>query len=228
MNSFHLTTTRTARYFTLGDPGPDVTDLWIACHGYGQSAETFLKEFEIIARPGRLIVAPEALSRFYMAAPGAPHRKDTPVGGAWMTREDRDAEISDYVAYLDALVHLLRRQIAPEATVRALGFSQGMPTIYRWLALGTEAVDEAILWAGELPRDADDAAVKTKLGEAPVSLVAGTNDRYISPAMFHAFTTRLQRAGLNLRTLAFDGGHRLDRETLRVLASASALPVQGL
>ena len=89
-------------------------------------------------------------------------------------------------------------------------------------------MDEAILWAGELPRDADDAAVKTKLGEAPVSLVAGTNDRYISPAMFHAFTTRLQRAGLSLRTLTFDGGHRLDRETLRVLASASALPVQGL
>lgn len=218
MKSFHLETTRTARYFTLGDPAPDVTDLWIACHGYGQSAETFLKEFEIIARPGRLIAAPEALSRFYMAAPGAPHRKDTPVGGAWMTREDREADISDYVTYLDALAKLLRSQIAPGARIRALGFSQGMPTIYRWLALGTEPVNEAILWAGELPRDTDDAAVATKLGEAPVSLVAGTNDRYISPAMFHAFTTRLQRAGLNLQTLTFDGGHRLDRETLKALS----------
>ncbi len=218
MHTFHLHTTRTARYFLLGTPGPDVTDLWIACHGYGQSAETFLKEFEIIARPGRLIAAPEALSRFYMAAPGAPHRKDTPVGGAWMTREDREADISDYVTYLDALAKLLRSQIAPGARIRALGFSQGMPTIYRWLALGTEPVNEAILWAGELPRDTDDAAVATKLGEAPVSLVAGTNDRYISPAMFHAFTTRLQRAGLNLQTLTFDGGHRLDRETLKALS----------
>ena len=219
MDSFHLTTPRTARCFTLGEPGPDVTDLWIACHGYGQSAEAFLHEFEVIAQPRRLIVAPEALSRFYMAAPGAPHRKDTPVGGAWMTREDRDAEISDYVTYLDALLKLLRQQVSPDARVRALGFSQGMPTIYRWLALGAEPVDESILWAGELPRDTDDAAVKTKLGEAPVSLIAGTNDRYISPAMFHAFTTRLQRAGLKVHPRTFDGGHRLDRETLTRLAT---------
>ena len=135
-----------------------------------------------------------------------------------MTREDRDAEIADYVTYLDALTKVLRQQVAPGARVRALGFSQGMPTIYRWLALGTEQVDEAILWAGELPRDTDDAAVKEKLGDAPVSLVAGTNDRYISPAMFHAFTTRLQRAGLNVTPRTFDGGHRLDRETLQQLA----------
>lgn len=219
MDSHHLQTTRTARYFTLGEPGPGVTDLWIACHGYGQSAETFLKGFEVIAQSDRLVAAPEALSRFYVAAPGAAHRKDTPVGGAWMTREDREAEISDYVAYLDELAKLLRQQIAPGARVRALGFSQGMPTIYRWLALGSEKVDEAILWAGELPRDTDDAAVKEKLGDAPVSLVAGTNDRYISPAMFHAFTTRLQRAGLNVTPRTFDGGHRLDRETLHQLAS---------
>jgi predicted esterase len=219
MHSHHLETTRTARYFTLGEPGPGVTDLWIACHGYGQSAETFLKEFEVIVRPDRVIAAPEALSRFYVAAPGTAHRKDTPVGGSWMTREDRDAEISDYVAYLDALVRLLRQQVAPGARVRALGFSQGMPTIYRWLALGAEPVTEAILWAGELPRDTDDDAVKTKLGDAPVSLVAGTNDRYISPAMFHAFTSRLQRAGLNVTARTFDGGHRLDRETLSKLAS---------
>ena len=219
MHVHHLQTTRTARYFTLGEPGPAVTDLWIACHGYGQSAETFLKEFEIIGEPHRLIAAPEALSRFYMAAPGSPHRKDTPVGGAWMTREDRDAEIGDYVAYLDALAKLLRERVAPGVRIRALGFSQGMLTIYRWLALGSEKVDEAILWAGELPRDTDDAAVKEKLGDAPVSLVAGTNDRYISPAMFHAFTTRLQRAGLNVTPRTFDGGHRLDRDTLSKLSS---------
>ena len=34
----HLTVPRTARYWTLGEPGPGLRQVWIACHGYGQLA----------------------------------------------------------------------------------------------------------------------------------------------------------------------------------------------
>ena len=64
----HIAVTRSARYFTLGQAGTGITDVWFACHGYGQLAADFVKEFECIDAPERLVVVPEALSRFYIPA----------------------------------------------------------------------------------------------------------------------------------------------------------------
>src|SRR5437868_12076424 len=92
MQEHFLDTTRTARYFTLGDP-VSAAELWFVGHGYGQLASRFLERFRGIDVEGRCIVAPEGLSRFYLT--------DTPterrVGASWMTREDRLHEIDDYV-----------------------------------------------------------------------------------------------------------------------------------
>ena len=74
MSEHRFTTTRSARYFLLGEPGPAVRDLWIACHGYGQLAADFLESFGGIAAPDRLVATPEGLSRFYIGEPG----KDAP------------------------------------------------------------------------------------------------------------------------------------------------------
>src|SRR3954471_1991668 len=101
-----------------------VSDLWIVCHGFGQLAREFLASFQSISRPNRLVVAPEALSRFYRSQ-GTVHTPETPVGATWMTTEDRETEISDYIAYLDTLLGDLLPRIAPQAPVTALGFSQG-------------------------------------------------------------------------------------------------------
>ena len=40
-------------------------EVWLVLHGYSQLAGGFLRWFEPAARPGRLIVAPEGLSRAY-------------------------------------------------------------------------------------------------------------------------------------------------------------------
>src|ERR1051325_10016453 len=47
----------------------------------------------------RRLVAPEGLSRFYLSERATERR----VGASWMTREDRLAEIADYLGYLDAV-----------------------------------------------------------------------------------------------------------------------------
>jgi hypothetical protein len=99
-----LAVPRTARVATLG--GRNADEVWLVLHGYGQLASQFLHSFLPAARPGRLIVAPEALSRFYTT------RKPDRVGATWMTREARDAEIQDYLGYLD----LVAGRFAPEAT----------------------------------------------------------------------------------------------------------------
>src|SRR5687768_9263886 len=125
----HIRITRHARYFTLGDAAA-ANDIWIVCHGYAQLARKFIDNFTPIAQSGRIIVAPEGLHRFYLDPPPAPASQRR-VGATWMTRDDRDYDIADYVAYLDVLIAEIMALAAPRARLRVLGFSQGTATVLR-------------------------------------------------------------------------------------------------
>ncbi|HEU4827818.1 MAG TPA: hypothetical protein VFT04_01350 [Gemmatimonadales bacterium] len=218
MEEHRFRTARSARYFTLGDPGPQVSDLWIACHGYGQLARDFLTGFETIAAAARLIVAPEALSRFYTGTPDA-RQPGARVGASWMTREDRLAEIDDQVEYLDGLAGDLLGRISAQPRIRVLGFSQGVSTVCRWIAFGKTRPAEVVLWAGEIPADLPDSLLQERLGGIAVHLVSGTRDRLVPDALAAHQEARLRKAGVEPRTHRFDGGHRLDRGILAALGT---------
>ena len=126
----HLVVRKTARTYRLGEPGPATREVWIACHGYGQLAARFIRSFQSIAGESRVVVAPEALHRFYLDPPDRPAEQRR-VGATWMTRDDRDRDIADYVAYLDDVCAEVRGA-APSASITALGFSQGAATVSRW------------------------------------------------------------------------------------------------
>jgi len=183
-------------------------------HGYGQLADEFLHEFEGVASADRRIVAPEGLSRFYLA------NGSGPVGASWMTRLGREEEIDDYVRFLDSVYANLFGSLGPEASVHVLGFSQGVATAFRWAALGVSRIDRLTLWAGGVPPDVDLAACRPRLAGLPLTLVAGTRDRTIDEAGLQRETRRLVDAALPHRVVRFDGGHRLDSETLARLAEA--------
>ena len=55
---------RTARLALLGPEGPAVRELWYVMHGYGQLAAPFIESFRAVDDGTRLIMAPEAHSRF--------------------------------------------------------------------------------------------------------------------------------------------------------------------
>jgi predicted esterase len=111
--------------------------VWIACHGYGQLAAPFAQALEPLDDPTRVILVPEALNRFYPGEALRLHGPDSPVGATWMTREDRESEITDYVEYLDLVASTIRREMHhADVKVVALGFSQGVATVCRWAALG--------------------------------------------------------------------------------------------
>ena len=101
MQENHIKIAKTARYFQLAEIGSEIREVWFVCHGYGQHAGYFLKHFECLNNGGRLIVAPEGLSRFYLD--GFYGR----IGASWMTREDRLNDIKDYVLFLDAMYKLV-------------------------------------------------------------------------------------------------------------------------
>jgi len=209
-----IVTKRRARYYTIGGGGERIDEVWVVLHGFGQLAAEFINFFKSIAAPSRLIVAPEALNRYYVT-PGASGRtKDAKVGTAWMTRLDRDNEIADYVDFLDAVHGETARQ-ASKVTV--LGFSQGVATACRWVAASHSRVDRLIAWAGQLPPDVD-PAVYAKL-PGGVTLVHGTTDEYATWIAEGDPNARLVAAGVTPLELTFDGGHRMDRLTLDEIAA---------
>lgn len=215
----HLAVTRTARYYALGDPAAAPTDIWVVCHGFGQLARSFIDSFRAIARPRRLVVAPEALNRYYLNRDGGRAGANARVGGTWMTREDRLAEIDDYVRYLDALLREVGGDIPSSVRVTALGFSQGAAVVSRWLAHGEARIDRVILWCGLLPPDIHPTGdARSRLAGADLHFVCGRDDTMIDAGHLRAQVELLSRAAVPHRVLEFAGGHELDAATLRSLA----------
>ena len=215
----HLPVTRTARWFALGPASGAPRQLWIVCHGYGQLAARFLRHFEVIDDGTRVIVAPEGLSRFYLGESEGSH-VNARVGATWMTREDRLSEIDDYIGYLDALAEQLARDYDLAATkVIALGFSQGVATVCRWVERGRARVDALVLWAGSVPPDLDLARPAHPLRALRPILVLGSDDAYATPATVEAHHRLLNEKGIAFEAIPFAGGHRLDYDTLRAIAA---------
>lgn len=220
MHEHQLEVTRTARYFTLGDAEGGAREVWFVCHGYRQLARRFLRRFAPLDDGSRLIVAPEALNRFYIDTEPGPHGPEARVGATWMTREDREAEIADYVRYLDALYERIFARVGREGVVvHALGFSQGAATASRWVAYGRARIDRLILWSGALAHDIDlDAAAERLRAVCPL-LVAGERDEFASPVAAAREVERLRARGIAAEVVAFPGGHELDGEVLGRIAA---------
>lgn len=211
-----VTVERSARVYTLGDA--QAGDVWVVLHGYGQLAARFITHFAVIAVPERLVVAPEALNRFYFELPrvGGPPAAERRVGTTWMTREDREAEIADYVAYLDRMLPV----VAPNArNVTLLGFSQGVATACRWAALGSTPVQRLILWAGPIPPDLDLQLLANRLGDVRVDFVIGERDPIGVGGELEKQLDALEQAGIRSEVTQFQGGHTLDAGVLTQLAS---------
>jgi predicted esterase len=209
-----LVTTRRARYYTIGGGEHPLSEAWIVLHGLGQRASVFISYFQSIASPGRLVVAPEALNRHYVTPGGSGRTADAKVGATWMTRMDRENEIADYVDFLDAV---WRETATGAVRVTVLGFSQGVATACRWIAMGKSRIDRLIAWAGQLPPDVD-PSVFAKL-PGGVTLVAGTTDEYLPWIAEGNHDARLVAAGITPQVVTFEGGHRMDRLTLDGIAA---------
>ena len=214
----HIGVNRTARYFTLGNP-ETATHIWFALHGYGQLAGKFIGYLATLADDSRLIVAPEALSRFYL------DQGRGPPGASWMTKEDRDHEITDYVGYLDQLSTAIRARCSSGARSYGLGFSQGVATLGRWMDRGQTKHDAYCMWAGTLPQELDLARPHPALSGRRVALVVGHRDEYLTQDWLATESRRLAGSAGEVRQFPFHGGHRLDRTVLADVAAFCESPL---
>jgi predicted esterase len=220
-HAHHLRVQRTARYYTLGGESPERRTIWFLLHGYGQLAGEFIRYFSDLASDESLLVAPEAMNRFYLASTDKTSGKDRPVGASWMTREDRASEIADYVEYLDALSdEVVGSAQGTRVAINVVGFSQGGATATRWVTHGRARIDRLILWGSLLPPETDLSAGHA-LRRARLTLVIGSHDQYIDEAAFAAEEARLNAAKVPHDAIRFDGGHVVRRAVFPKLLEPS-------
>ena len=196
MKTHTIITNRRARVITLGDETSK--KCLIALHGYSDSVEKFSQSLESLSRQGFYIIIPEGLSRFYRKGFSGE------VGASWMTKEFRDEEILDQMDYLDKVYETL---IPAEANKTLLGFSQGTATASRWLAGRNREFDKLLLWAGQLSDDVDYHS--KPFDDIHAYYVYGSRDEF----MEHLNIDEVN-AIENFSIVKFEGGHRLDDDTL--------------
>jgi predicted esterase len=210
----HIKVTRTARYFTLGEINQNTKKVWIVLHGHKMLAGDFIKTFAELAENDDYVIAPEALSRLYVKGDNGD------VGANWMTKEDRENEISDYVNYLD---ELYEAEIAGHKKnfsfeVNALGFSQGAATLSRWLSYGKTKFDKAIFWCGNLAHDVDYSKPE-QFKNTSIYLVFGDKDKYYPADFYKTQVELLQKHGIETKFHVFEGGHEIKKNILITLKS---------
>ncbi|OFY94698.1 MAG: hypothetical protein A3K10_14450 [Bacteroidetes bacterium RIFCSPLOWO2_12_FULL_31_6] len=196
---------KTANYYTIGDVKTAKT-IWIVLHGYGYLAEFFIKKFEPIANNETCVIAPEALSRFYL------NGFSGKIGASWMTKHQREEEILDYTNYLQLLYeNVLKENHCGKPKINVLGFSQGGATAFRWFAAKKFNCTNFILWASVFPDDLTfDVIPKT----TNVFLIYGTHDEFLTEERVVAVKKQLADSSMNCKIITFDGPHDIPKEVL--------------
>ena len=203
MQEHHLKVERTARVYTLGEFNASTKQIWIVLHGYGQLASFFIKKFEGIAADDAFIIAPEAISRFYVK----PYSR---VGASWMTFDERKSEIEEYLAYLNSVYdRFLGDHDLSNVTVNLLGFSQGCVTACRWFETGVLKCDRLVLCAGYFNKGLADVMTVSKLDDVETYYIYGTKDEFLieNPVEATAFRVLIQTEVPHLKIISFEGNH---------------------
>lgn len=224
---------KTARYYIIGEQSEKINSVWFVLHGYGQLAEDFILNFsrsdirnpllsadkQISGTNGgftksifdetTLVVAPEALNKFYLKGFGGK------IGATWMTKEERESEISDYVNYLDSVYdEVIKYGLISKAVITVLGFSQGTATACRWLTKGRSEIDRLILWGGGIPPDVDLKSTQKLFNSVNLSIVLGDRDEFISEEQIIKEKERLEGNKLNFSLYRYKGKHEIKSELL--------------
>jgi predicted esterase len=205
----HIITRRTARVYTDGVLSEKTKAIWLIAHGYGMLAQFFIKKFECLDPEEHYLVVPEALSRAYLEGFSGK------VGAIWMTSEDRESEISDYIHYLNLVYEQF---IAPNrksgVPVIAFGFSQGSSTICRWANANPYKFDRLMLWGGAVP---EDVLSNLQFASHPVDICVGNNDPFIPKEQIEEYLRRSKSMLPEARFHVFEGGHEVEASLLMTL-----------
>ena len=201
----------TARFYLSNEVSKDIKVVWFVFHGYGMQAKNFIADFDSIFDKNTLVVAPEGIHRFYRRGT----RND--ISANWMTSDLRTSDIKNNIAYLNTVLRKLEEDGLPEdVKIGVIGFSQGGPTSFRWVAQLERAVEMVIAWGTDLPLDViEQPQSLRKINESNIKLVIGSDDEYISSDKVDDFIIEYSDKGVEFDFHTFEGGHSLHEDTIR-------------
>jgi predicted esterase len=212
VKSKSISISKTARYYILGEHSEKINSVWFVLHGYGQLAEEFISYFKPAVNDSTLVIAPEALNKFYLKGFSGK------IGATWMTKEAREEEINDYVNYLDSVCdEVIKYGLTGDIKITLLGFSQGTATACRWLTKGKSKIERLILWGGGIPPDIDLISNQKIFNSLIPEIIIGTRDEFVPEEQIEKEIKRLEENKLNYKILRFDGGHQIKADVLRQL-----------
>lgn len=200
MKSHNIQTTKTARYYTLGELTDSIEEIVFVFHGYAQLAKDFILNFESIQSSSRLIVAPEGLNKFYIKGIRGN------VGASWMTKEDRENEINDYINFLNNIYSKYSSQVSDKIKITLFGFSQGCATASRWFVNSNFNNAELILWGSFIPPDIDYEKLRSKL-KTNLKIIIGDEDEFIPEDRIKLGEEILKKKKINYELIKYPGKH---------------------
>ena len=202
-----ITVNKTAFYHTLGNVKTAQT-IWIVLHGYGYLAKYFIRKFNPILNKNTAVIAPEGLSKFYLNGVGFDGR----IGTSWMTKDNRETEIEDYVNYLDQLYKaILEENEMSDVKINVVGFSQGGATASRWIANQQSKIDNLILWASSFAEDID---LKLLAQNNKLFALFGDDDEYIPKEKINQYEEQLTTSNIDCEFIRFNGKHDIPADVL--------------
>lgn len=210
MKVHELNIAKTARYYTLGELNERTRQIWFVLHGYAQLAAGFIEAFEPLTAKGIYIVAPEATHRFY--AKGFSGN----VGATWMTKEARELDIKDNIAYLNKMASQILGSHTQHCKIVLLGFSQGVATVTRWFVNTNFKTDALIIYAGEIAAELRTNPLPAPFTQTKNYFVYGTADPFLPS--FAPDTLKPFVDNNLLEQITFSGGHEINAEVLAKVA----------
>ena len=140
-----------------------------------------------------------------------------------MTKEAREQEIDDYLAYLNQVAaHIMDVVERRRIPITVLGFSQGATTASRWVTLGRLPAERLILWAGPIAHDLDLDTHRSVLNALDIKFVVGHKDHFITPSLLEKEKKRLLDQRIEFTHIPFEGAHRMNADVLTQLANPNS------
>lgn len=199
-----ITVEKTATFYTLGNVNT-AKNIWFVLHGYGMLAEYFIKKFQPIVNDNTCVIAPEGLSKFYTK--GFYGR----VGASWMTKQDREEEITDYISYLNKLYQqIIELNTSSEKKINLLGFSQGGATVSRWVSNQKVKFDHLILWSSVFPEDMNFEIINN----ANTFMLYGDEDEFATNEHVKKQEALLSDSTVSFNIIPFNGKHDIPANVL--------------
>lgn len=211
MEKFQLDFNFTAPYFKTGLISEQTKKVWIIFHGYAQLVEDFQEGFSNIDLDENVLIFPQGLSKFYMKG------IDKKIGASWMTANDREFDIQNYINYLDKIYQMEIQPFLKRINLNILGFSQGVHTASRWIYQSGISYQKFIAWGAGLAHEIDKEIIKKSFSQGYNYFVIGDKDRFISQEALEKMKDRYRIIGLDYKLIQYQGTHDIYPEVLKDL-----------